>query len=102
MAIYPPMCLDPKLGIFAGKAKPGDKTFDGEVRSVQRTGNIITITFKDGSTSTPKGPKVQQYSEFDVLGVGDSAIGEVVTEPEAENVNRLGRQGMNCEPKSEL
>ena len=92
MAIYPPiqsMCLDPKLGIFAGKAKPGDKTFDGEVRSVQRTGNIITITFKAaaaGSTSTPNGPKAQQYSEFDVLmlGVGDSAIGEVVTEPEAE------------------
>ena len=90
MAIYPPIqstCLDPKLGIFAGRAKPGDKTFDGEVRSVQRTGNIITITFKG---STLKGPKAQQYSEFDVLmlGVGDSASGEVVTEPEAET--RMG------------
>jgi hypothetical protein len=75
------MCLDPDKGVFAGRVKPGAMTFDGEVRSVRRDGNIIFVTFKaeteDGST--PKGPKVQQYSEFDVLA--QAQPGEVVLEP---------------------
>jgi hypothetical protein len=81
------MCLDPDKGVFAGRVKPGAMTFDGEIRSVRRDGNIIFITFKDVASldvdSTPKGPKVQQYSEFDVLmvGVAQAQPSEVVLEP---------------------